>query len=346
MMLIDKIVDRAKHWSTRLLSYAGRLQLLKSISFAITNYWLQCIPLPKFVIKKINSICRTFLWTGSAETSKKSLVAWSNVCKPIKNGGLNVIDLEIWNTVTMLKLLWNLCRKADSLWVRWVHTYYFKNKNVMEENVKPDSTWIMKSILNNREKVPPIQGKWEDMMMKERFCMTDIYMELRKKDGEVMPWRKLMYCNAARPRAVMTLWLTCHQKLATKTRLVRYGMVANNTCCFCDAEETTAHLFFGCATMRKVWKDILVWIGFHHEPDTWDREIIWLLRYGSGKGWKAALLRLAVTETIYGLWNYRNEHCFGKPKDIDTIRNNIINMITYRDWYSNKIRARIAELML
>ena len=191
-----------------------------------------------------------------------------------------------------------------------------------------------------------IQGKWEDMMMKERFCMTDIYMELRRNDGEVMPWRKLMYCNAARPRAVMTLWLTCHQKLATKTRLVRYGMVANNTCCFCDAEETIAHLFFGCATMRKVWKDILVWIGFHHEPDTWDREIIWLLRYGSGKGWKAALLRLAVTETIYGLWNYRNEHCFGKPKDIDTIRNNIINMITYKGWYSNKMSARIAELML
>ncbi|KAH1253142.1 hypothetical protein GmHk_04G009884 [Glycine max] len=197
-MLIDKIVDRAKHWSTRLLSYAGRLQLLKS----------------------------------SAETSKKSPVAWSNVCKPIINGSLNVIDLKIWNTVTMLKLLWNLCRKADSLWVRWVHTYYFKNKNVMEENVKPNSTWIMKAILNNREKVSSIQGKWEDMMMKERFCMTDIYMELRKKDGEVMPWRKLMYCNAARPRAVMTLWLTCHQKLATKTRFVRYGMVANNTCCF------------------------------------------------------------------------------------------------------------------
>ncbi|XP_028216534.1 uncharacterized protein LOC114398549 [Glycine soja] len=206
MMLIDKIVDREKHWSTRLLSYSG---------------------------------------------------------------------------------------KADSLWVRWVHTYYFKNKNVMEENVKPNSTWIMKVILNNREKVSSIQGEWEDMMMKERFCMTDIYMELRKKDGEVMPWRKLMYCNAARPQAVMTLWLTCHQKLAMKTRLVRYGMVANNTCCFCDAEETTAHLFFGCATMRKVWKDILVWIGFHHEPDTWDREIIWLLCYESGKGWKATLLRLA-----------------------------------------------------
>ena len=61
----------------------------------------------------------------------------------------------------------------------------------MEENVKPNSTWIMKAILNNREKVLSIQGKWEDMMIKEKFCMTDIYMKLRKNDGEVMPWRKL-----------------------------------------------------------------------------------------------------------------------------------------------------------
>ncbi|KAL5142523.1 hypothetical protein HKD37_09G025695 [Glycine soja] len=170
----------------------------------------------------------------------------------------------------------------------------------------------MKAILNNREKVSSIQGKWEDMMMKERFCMTDIYMELRRNDGEVMPWRKLMYCNAARPRAVMTLWLTCHQKLAMQTRLVRYGMVANNTCCFCDAEETIAHLFFGCATMRKVWKDILVWIGFHHESDTWDREIIWLLRYGSGKGWKAALLSMMSEEVET---NVENEEDVGVKVD-------------------------------
>jgi hypothetical protein len=40
MGLIDKIVGRITNWSSKLLSYAGRIQLLKSVIFAMTNYWL------------------------------------------------------------------------------------------------------------------------------------------------------------------------------------------------------------------------------------------------------------------------------------------------------------------
>lgn len=36
--LIDKIVARIYHWSTKLLSYAGRVQLVKSISHAMTQF--------------------------------------------------------------------------------------------------------------------------------------------------------------------------------------------------------------------------------------------------------------------------------------------------------------------
>lgn len=43
MPLVDKLVSRITHWSSRLLSYAGRLQLIKSVLYAITSYWMQCI---------------------------------------------------------------------------------------------------------------------------------------------------------------------------------------------------------------------------------------------------------------------------------------------------------------
>lgn len=36
MILVDKIVLRIRHW--RLLSFVGRLQLIRSVIFAITNY--------------------------------------------------------------------------------------------------------------------------------------------------------------------------------------------------------------------------------------------------------------------------------------------------------------------
>lgn len=51
--IVEKMVKRIKYWSNTLLSYAGRLQLIKSVLFAITYYWLQCLPMPKKIIKKI-----------------------------------------------------------------------------------------------------------------------------------------------------------------------------------------------------------------------------------------------------------------------------------------------------
>src|SRR4051812_20102946 len=108
----------------------------------------------------------------------------------------------------------------------------------------------MTTILNNIDIVTSIHDKWNDILLKEKFPMTEIYLELKKYEANIMHWKNLMYCNAARPRAVMTLWLSCHQRLATKDRLMRYGMVANSAYYFCEAEESNAHLFFGCNTMR------------------------------------------------------------------------------------------------
>lgn len=59
--LIEKIVVRIRHWTSKLLNYAGRIQLIRSMAFAITQYWLQCFHLPKFVLTKIDVIYRNFL---------------------------------------------------------------------------------------------------------------------------------------------------------------------------------------------------------------------------------------------------------------------------------------------
>ncbi|XP_058784085.1 uncharacterized protein LOC131658853 [Vicia villosa] len=126
MGLIDKIICRTHIWTSKLLTYAGRLQLIKSISFAIVNYWMLCFPLPKAVLAKIDAICRSFLWTCKDQLSRKSLVAWSTVCQPVNKGGLGVININIWNKCAMLKLLWNICNKPNNLWVKWIHAYYLK----------------------------------------------------------------------------------------------------------------------------------------------------------------------------------------------------------------------------
>lgn len=93
LKLVEKLVNRIKHWSNALPSHACHTQLIRSVLFATTNYWLQCIPLSEMVIKKVEAVCQSFLKTSKVDVSCKSHVAWKNGCEPNTFGGLNVISL-------------------------------------------------------------------------------------------------------------------------------------------------------------------------------------------------------------------------------------------------------------
>lgn len=149
--LIDKMLERLNHWSTGLLSYTGKMQLVKSVLFLIANYWMQIFPLPKKVINHIESIYRKFLWTIKDIHSKKAHISWDHICDPTSTGGRNIISLSNWNKATIGKLLWNVCAKKEKLWIRWIHLYYIKRRDVITFQPTTHSSLIIKLIFNHKE---------------------------------------------------------------------------------------------------------------------------------------------------------------------------------------------------
>ncbi|XP_058772315.1 uncharacterized protein LOC131646218 [Vicia villosa] len=154
--MVDRITSRIRHWTAKLLSRAGRIQLGNTITTAIAQYWMHCFPLLKFVIHKIDALCRSFVGTSKSEVSRKSPLAWKKTCSPIHQGGLNIINLEVWNSITLLKCLWNLCMKLDNLWVKWVHVYYLKGVDVQTVCIPKTCSWILTAIINKRSFIPLI----------------------------------------------------------------------------------------------------------------------------------------------------------------------------------------------
>ncbi|WMV07514.1 hypothetical protein MTR67_000899 [Solanum verrucosum] len=57
--LIEKMVGRITSWTAKKLSYAGRVQLVRSVLFGIQAYWAQLFLLPTKVIKTIEAYCRS-----------------------------------------------------------------------------------------------------------------------------------------------------------------------------------------------------------------------------------------------------------------------------------------------
>ncbi|PNX85801.1 hypothetical protein L195_g041875, partial [Trifolium pratense] len=47
MSLVDRIGERIRILSAKLLSHADRLHLIASVAFVVANYRMQCLPLPK-----------------------------------------------------------------------------------------------------------------------------------------------------------------------------------------------------------------------------------------------------------------------------------------------------------
>lgn len=108
--IIDKTIARVQSWAVKKLSYAARLVLVQSVLQGFQLYWCQIFVLPKKVIKEVQRICRTFLWTGLDSNSRKAPVAWDTICLQKVYGGWNIKDMLIWNRAAIAKHYWPLAR--------------------------------------------------------------------------------------------------------------------------------------------------------------------------------------------------------------------------------------------
>lgn len=88
--LIEKISARFNSWAVRSLSFAGRVQLIASVISGIINFWISTFILPLGCIRRIESLCSRFLWSGRIDKQGMVKIAWSQVCLPKVEGGLGL----------------------------------------------------------------------------------------------------------------------------------------------------------------------------------------------------------------------------------------------------------------
>ena len=100
-----------------MLSYGGRITLVKAVISAMPLHFMQAIKLPIGVIRHIDQMRRNLLWKGNKVCKGiNCLVNWETVCTLKENGGLGIIDLAVQNDALLTKWLWELEAKPMGLW--------------------------------------------------------------------------------------------------------------------------------------------------------------------------------------------------------------------------------------
>ena len=87
-------------------------------------YFLSLFTIPKTMAARMESIQRNFLLGTSEGSFKYPLVAWENVCLPIKLGGLGIRSVASFNQALLGKWLWHYGHEVTHLWQRIISTKY------------------------------------------------------------------------------------------------------------------------------------------------------------------------------------------------------------------------------
>ncbi|XP_062088539.1 uncharacterized protein LOC133795106 [Humulus lupulus] len=157
--ILEKMVVRIRIWSCRNLSYAGRITLINSVLISIHSYWSQITIIPKEILKRINSICRAFLWKGTSDYMGPGNVAWEMLCKPKSEGGMGFQNILSWNIAAIGKYIWAVASKKDNLWVKWVHNVYIKDADWWAYTAPTQSSWYWKKIVAVKECIKSLKAR-------------------------------------------------------------------------------------------------------------------------------------------------------------------------------------------
>ncbi|KAL0290050.1 UNVERIFIED_CONTAM: Retrovirus-related Pol polyprotein from type-2 retrotransposable element R2DM, partial [Sesamum radiatum] len=111
--LLQKIDSRIKGWEGVQLSFAGRVQLIKSVLVSLEVYWAMAFILPKGIINEMIKRLHTFLWKGTSSSGYPK-VAWEIVCRPIAEGGQGIKDIFALNRALMSKHLWAVIKQDQT----------------------------------------------------------------------------------------------------------------------------------------------------------------------------------------------------------------------------------------
>ncbi|XP_075492649.1 uncharacterized protein LOC142530721 [Primulina tabacum] len=290
--LVDAIAAKINSWPRHSLSYAGKIELIRSVVQGIECYWLSILPIPNCVISSIYSLCRKFVWH-----SKHPPIAWENLCKSLEDGGLGLKNLMAWNKALIAKTLWKIQLRKESLWIKWVNHIYSHFGDVWHWGWHKDESPLIKQIISLRDELLHRSGSvaaastllnsW--FARNHGFCSA--YDFFNNWTGK-WPWKPLISRSFILPKHRFTFWLLAHAKLLTRDRL---PFVVEKSCVLCKSEPES---------------DIRAWLGMSKRMES-PTAILRAFRTTYGGKLVLARMRLsALAAIIYTVWNARNMTMF------------------------------------
>jgi len=155
--LINKVVNRITGWQSKILSYGGKLTLIKHVLQSLPIHFLAATSTPSTVMKQIQGIMADFFWGWRKDKKKYHWSSWKNLSFPYDEEGIGVrlisdvcraFQFKLWWTFRSKQTLWGdflrakYCQRSNPISKKWdtgesqAWRLMMKNKHIVESHIQ------------------------------------------------------------------------------------------------------------------------------------------------------------------------------------------------------------------
>lgn len=181
--VVGRIQQRATSWSSKFLSNAEKMIMVKSVLCPMSSHKMSCFKLPQSICSNIQSTLTRFWWDAEPGKRKISWVAWDKMARPKRKGGLGFKDVTSFNDALLAKISWRILRNPTCLLARCLLGKYCKSEPFLSCKAPSTASHGWRSVLIGR-----------DLLLKQLGWVVGTGESI---DAWKDPW--LSYCDQKRP---------------------------------------------------------------------------------------------------------------------------------------------------
>ncbi|XP_074305663.1 uncharacterized protein LOC141640883 [Silene latifolia] len=248
------------------------------------------------------------------EYHRAPAVSWESCCQDKTKGGLGVANCYLWNVASIAKNSWWIANKKDSLWVCWVHHIYIKQTDWWNYSPTINSSWVWRQISKVKNKLKLVMNVQHWL---QKPFSSQITYECLMTTGEQVTWGPFVWNRLCSPKVNFIICLFAKNRLLTKQRVLRFGVLSDGLCCICAAaQKSQEHLLFGCHFNMQCLQLVSQWLGMNWSSISLDDMLHWKYR----SLLKKQVVMACIASLIYSMWACRNsakhDGCIPRPAKV------------------------------